>query len=236
MDKLKQWVTIAVLASVVLLAAGWFLLISPKKGEAADLRTEAAAQVSANAVLETQLSVLRTQAKELPKKQSELAAVAAKIPDNPSLPALIRALTEASTSAGVDFVSVTPGQPVLPVAAPVQATAPEPATAQTTPQVPVAPVAGGAAGGLATIPLAINVVGDYFDIAQFTNNLENLPRAMRVMDLTLAPGTSPTAPKTSTATADDGRSLSTTLNGSVFMAVNRPAATPVVAPPAVPAK
>ena len=59
MDKLKQYVTLTVLGAVVILAAGWFLLVSPKKGEAADLQTQAASQVSANAVLETQLQVLR---------------------------------------------------------------------------------------------------------------------------------------------------------------------------------
>ncbi len=242
-NKLKQWVTLAVLASVVLLAAGWFLLISPKKGEANDLRTQAASQVSANAALETQLSVLRAQAKDLPKKQAELAEVAAKIPDNPSLPALIRALTAASTSSGVEFVSVTPGQPVAPVAVAPVAVAPvvaEPstATAQTTPVAPIAPVAGGAAGTLATIPVALNVVGDYFDIAKFMANLEDLPRALRVVDVSLAPGVSPTATatKAGAGSAEDGRSLTSTINGSVFMAVNRPVATAVVAPSAAPAK
>lgn len=238
MDKLKQWVTLAVLGSVVLLAAGWFLLISPKKGEANELRTQTASQISANAALETQLSVLRAQAKDLPKKQAELAEVAAKIPDNPSLPALIRALTAASTTSGVEFVSVTPGQPVAPVAVVPVAAAPETTTAQTTPVAPPAPVAGAAAGTLATIPVALNVVGDYFDIAQFMANLENLPRALRILDVGLAPGVSPTATatKAGAGSAEDGRSLTSTINGSVFMAVNRPVATAVVAPSAAPAK
>lgn len=238
MDKLRQWVTLTVLASVVLLAAGWFLLVSPKKGEASDLQAQAAQQVSANAALETQLQVLRAQAKDLPKKQAELASVAAKIPDNPSLPSLIRALTEASTSSGVDFVSVTPGAPVAPVVTvPVQAQIAEPTTAQTTPVAPAAPTAAGAAGSLATIPVALNVVGDYFDIAQFVANLENLPRALRVSNVTMAPGVSPTAvQKAGGASVEDGRSLTTTLSGSVYMAVNRPVATAVVAPPTAPAK
>ncbi len=242
MDKLRQWIALTVAGSLALLAAGWFLVISPKKDEAAELRTQAAAQVSANAMLETQLQVLRAQAKDLPQKQAELAQVAAKIPDNPSLPALIRALTAASTSAGIDFVSVTPGAPAaVVVATPAVPQAPESATSQTTPTAPVGPAAVGAgaagpAGALATIPVALNVVGDYFDIAQFVSEVENLPRALRVMDVTMAPGVSPTAPKDSKATPEDGRSLTTTINGTVFMAVNRPAATAVVAPPAAPVK
>ncbi len=235
MDTLKQWVTLTVLASVVILAAGWFLLVSPKKGEASDLQEQAASQLAANGVLETQLQVLRAQAKELPKKQADLARVAAKIPDNPSLPSLIRALTEASTSSGVDFVSVTPGAPVAAVTAPVAPVAAPPTTAQTTPVAPAPGAATGVAGSLSTIPVTLNVVGEYFDIAQFVSALENLPRALRISNLTLAPGVSPTAAKSSSAKAEDGSSLTTTLTGSVFMADNRPAATPVVAPVAAPA-
>jgi len=239
MDKLKQYVTLTVLGALMILAAGWFLLVSPKKGEAADLQDQAAQQVSANSVLETQLQVLRAQAKELPKKQAELARVAAKIPDNPSLPTLIRAITAASTSAGVEFVSVTPGPPAATVAAaPVAPVAPaDPAAAAAPGTVPaVAPAADGSAGTLASIPVALNVIGDYFEIEQFIANLENLPRALRVSNLTLAPGASPTAGQSAPTSTEDGRTLTSTITGSVFMAAGRPVATPVVAPVAAQAK
>ncbi|MEX2289866.1 MAG: type 4a pilus biogenesis protein PilO [Mycobacteriales bacterium] len=239
MDKLKQWVALTVLGCLAVMAGGWFLLVSPKRAEAAAVREQAASQESTNAGLRTQLEVLKAQAKDLPKKQADLARVAAKIPDNPSLPALIRALTAASTSAGVEFVSVTPGPPVA-VAAPVAA-APvagaAPADAAAAPAAPAAPTdpaaaaagAAGPAGALAEIPVAINVVGGYFEVAQFIANLENLPRAMRVTNLTLAPGSSPTAGDKAGST-EDGRTLTSTITGSVFLAANRPAATPVVAP------
>ena len=38
------------------------------------------------------------------------------------------------------------------------------------------------------IPLTINVVGGYFEAEQFLANLENLPRALRVTNLTMTPG------------------------------------------------
>jgi len=40
MDKLKQYVTFTVLGCLVVLAAGWFLLVSPKRSEAAELRAQ----------------------------------------------------------------------------------------------------------------------------------------------------------------------------------------------------
>lgn len=221
MDKVKQYVVFAVLGSVVVLAAGWFLLVSPKRSQAADLRAQATAQLSANTRLETQLQVLKAQAKALPKQQASLAAVAAKIPDNPALPALIRALTTASTSAGVELVSVTPGVPALPAAAAPTGTAAAPGAA---------PVAAGAgsAGQLVSIPLTLNIAGGYFQVQQFVANLEGLPRSMRVTTLSLAPGANPVKPvKTA---VDDGRTLLTTVTGQVFMAVNRPPAKAVTVP------
>ncbi len=91
-----------------------------------------------------------------------------------------------------------------------------------------AAAAAGPAGSLAAIPVAINIVGGYFEAEQFLANLENLPRAYRVTNLTMAPGDSPTA-KVKSGSAD-GRTLTSTITGSVYMAANRPAATPVVAP------
>lgn len=236
MDKLKQWVALTVLGCLGIAAAGWFLLVSPKKAEAADLQAQTASQESTNASLRTQLEVLKAQAKDLPAKQADLARVAAKIPDNPALPSLIRALTAAAASAGVELVSVTPGPPAA-VAVPVAAApvAADPAAPPADPAAaPAAPAAGAptatAAGTLAGIPVAINVVGGYFEVAQFMSNLENLPRALRVTNLTLAPGTSPVAGEGASTTVEDGSSLTSTITGSVFMAADRPAATPVVAP------
>jgi Tfp pilus assembly protein PilO len=238
MDKLKQWVALTVVGCLAIMAAGWFLLISPKRTDAAAVREQALSQEATNAGLRTQLEVLQAQAKDLPKKQADLARVAAKIPDNPGMPALIRALTAAGTSAGVQLVSVTPGAPAPVAAAAAVAVAPAPAAGAPAPAAPApaaaapadpnAPVAAGPAGALAAIPVALNVVGGYFEVSQFLANLENLPRAYRVTGLTLAPGASPTSKDK--ASTEDGRVLTSTITGSVYMAANRPAATPVVAP------
>lgn len=239
MDKMKQWVALTVVGCLGIMAAGWFLLVSPKKAEAADIREQAAGQEATNQGLRTKLEVLKAQAKDLPKKQADLARVAAKIPGDPGLPALIRALTAASTSAGVELVSVTPSEPapvvaaaVAPAAAPAApagAPAPGPAEDAAAPAAAAPAAAPATAGALAGIPIAINVVGGYFEVSQFLANLENLPRAFRVTELSIAPGTSPTDKSESTS-RNDGSSLTSTITGSVYMAANRPAATPVVAP------
>lgn len=230
MDKLKTSIMFTALAMAAVLGAGWFLLVSPQRGEAADLRAQAEASDASNATLQNQLTMLQAQAKDLPKQQAKLAAVAAKIPENPSLPALVRALTTAATAAGVDLVSLTPSAPVLAT--------PEVATVVTAPGAPAAPaapapppgsVAATGAGGLASIPLAMNVTGDYFEIQQFLSQLETLPRALRVGNLSVSPNA-----------GDKGNSrsiqLAAQIDGQVFMAVSTApsgVAAPAVAAPAV---
>ena len=230
MEKLKQYVVFTMLGCLAVVAAGWFLLVSPKRTEAAELRTAAAEQVTANAQLSTQLQVLKAQAKDLPKQQAKLAAVSARIPDNPALPALVRGLVTAAQSAAVELLSVTPGTPAVAAATPGAAAA------------PVAPAAGAAgttaapaaaaAEQLASIPLTLTVAGGYFQVAQFVANLENLPRSMRITNLSANPAANPMKPAASesSSSADDGRSLQTTITGQVFMAANRAPATAVTVP------
>jgi type IV pilus assembly protein PilO len=220
MEKLKQYVVFTVLGCLVVLAAGWFLLVSPKRSDAAALRVQTEGVTASNASLSTQLQVLKAQAKALPKQQAKLAAVAAKIPDNPALPAMIRALTTAATAAGVELVTVTPGPPAAFGAAPGSAAA------------AAAPTGSAASAGvLESIPVSLSVVGGYFQVEQFVARLEALPRSMRLTNLALVPGTNPVKPAPANGvTVDDGRSISATITGQVFMAANRPKAAAVTVP------
>lgn len=254
MDKLKQWVALTVVGCLAIVAGGWFLLVSPKRQHATELRQAAAIQVDANNALETQLVQLKAQARDLPKEQAKLAAVAARIPDSRAMPALIRALNKAAKSSGVELVSVSPSSTTLvaaaslatvPVAVPAAASPARPAAAPpagTSGAAVAAPAAASAsssaAGQLASIGVTLNVVGGFFQIEQFVSALESLQRSMRLTNVSLAPGVSPVRPVTSTASGpvDDGKSLTATLLGQVYTAVNRPPATAVVVPNAAAAK
>jgi Tfp pilus assembly protein PilO len=225
MDKLKQYVVFAVLGCLGVLAAGWFLLVSPKNTEAADLRSQADTQVGSNATLETQLASLKARAKELPKQQAKLAAIAARIPDNPALPAVVRALTTAATSNGVELISLTPAPPAVVGAA----TAAAPAAPAAPGAAPAAPAAGTTAGQLAQIGLTLNVIGGYFQVEKFIAAIENLPRSMRITTVSIAPGANPLK-KAGSSSVDDGKTLSATITGQVYMAANRPPALAVTIP------
>src|SRR5207302_2006088 len=84
----------------------------------------------------TRLQQARQDAKAV---QKQLERLQTEIPPTADLPSLIRLLQGAATAAAVDFMSVSPGQPVAPVAG----------------------------TGVSTIPTAIQVSGSFFSVEEF---------------------------------------------------------------------
>jgi Tfp pilus assembly protein PilO len=206
MDKMRQWTLLTVVGIVAVLGAGWFLAVSPQRHHAADLRSQAATQVTANSQLQQRVAQLEQQKKGLPAQQRRLNQIAAKIPDNPALPALIRQLSAAADGAGVDLVSLSPAQPVS--STPAGAATTVPATGATT------TTAGSAgAANVLQIPVTIQVQGSYFNIENFFDAVEKLPRAVLIpgWNLNIVQGSS---------------SVSTGASGSAGSATGAPALPP----------
>ncbi|GAC1323697.1 MAG: hypothetical protein NVSMB13_04010 [Mycobacteriales bacterium] len=227
-SNIKQLAALTVVATLAIAALGWFLLISPKNAQAAQLHTKATAQQATNATLRNELSILRTQGKNLVAQQARLADIATKVPDNPALPSLIRGLSDAADKAGVELVTIAPGNPVAV------------ATTTTTPTVVAAPAAGAAAPAagtpaaaaaapaspLAEIPLTLTISGGFFPVEQFLANLEGLSRSFQVTGINAAPGTSPVG----AGKAKVGLPLQVSITGRTFMtpAVAATAPAPIV--------
>ena len=93
MSLTRKWSLLAAVLVVAIFAAGWFLLIAPKRTEANDLKTQAATQERDNAALVQKLAELKAQQAELPQQRAKLAVFRTQIPDNPALPSLVRNLT-----------------------------------------------------------------------------------------------------------------------------------------------
>lgn len=223
LDQAKQWIALTLVGVLAVLAAGWFLLVSPKRSEAADVRAQVTAQQATNHGLDAQLAVLKAQAKALPAQQAQLAAVAAKIPDNPALPSLVRSLSKAAADAGVELFSLQPTTPLAEkgsaaAAPPVASTPVAPGAA------PAAPASTVSIGQLQSMTLSLNVVGGYFQVESFLDKLENLTRAFKVTTLALSPGTNPVKvvdPNAPVVNAPQAGTLMAVITGKVYLAVGR---------------
>jgi Tfp pilus assembly protein PilO len=224
MDKLKQWVALTLVGVLAVLAAGWFLLIAPKRSDAEAISAETATQDTRNASLRTALAVLKAQAKAEPAQVAKLAAISAKIPDNPALPALIRNLDKISASTGVDLISLSPSPPSS-IAAPVA-----PATPVAPGGTPVAagqPAVSAASGTLQSIGVSLTINGSYFQALEFIDGLEGLSRAFKVTGLTVTPAP---AQATTNARPLAKNAVAMTVTGTVFLAAGATPLAPVTVP------
>jgi Tfp pilus assembly protein PilO len=192
MEKMRQWTVLTAVGVFAVLAAGWFLMVSPQRSHAADVRAEVASQETTNSQLQARLAQLEAQKKGLPGQQRLLDQIAAKIPATPELPALIRQLSTAAQAAGVDLVTLAPAQPAaVTVARPAKPVTPSTSgTSTTTGTTTGAPsVSTPAATPLLQIPVSVTVRGTYFNLNTFFRNVEKLTRAMLVPQFKITPAT-----------------------------------------------
>ncbi|HEY3022586.1 MAG TPA: type 4a pilus biogenesis protein PilO [Actinomycetota bacterium] len=144
-----------------------FFLVLPKMNEVTKTQEDVAAAEAQETALRAQLASLREAQANAPQVKAQIAELSNEVPPTPDLPALIRLLTAAADASPVDFFTVAPGNPQL-----------DPT------------------GAFSTIPTAISVTGGYFALQQFLYKLESLPRAAKVISVSITPGG--TAPPGST--------------------------------------
>jgi type IV pilus assembly protein PilO len=225
MTATRKWSALTVLLIAAVLIASWFLLITPKRTEAAGLRAQKVEQDATNERLEQQMEVLKAQALDLPKQEAFLAQIRRQLPDNPALPALVRDLTNAARKAGLTLESLAPSDPVAVVDVTPVAVAPTtpPAEESSEGTTPVAAPVAPAAPTLFQVPIVVKASGSYFEVEQFINKIEALKRSFLVSGFTLKPG----ADKT------ESEQLEISVTGRVFLSPAQAAAvqaTTVVAP------
>ena len=231
----RKWSLLTAIVVVAVLAAGWFLLVSPKRSEAAELQLSAADQVAANDRLVQKIEVLKAQQADLPAQRALLARLQTQLPDNPSLPRLVRDLTAAGRKVGVTLDSLAPAPPepiaapvvTVPVAPPVtdtEAPAEADAASGDSAAVPApAPAPVVAAPSLYKVPVVITVSGSYFELEQYINKLEGFKRSLQVVGFTLAASEG----DPSSAAAGEASDLTLSLQSRVFISVPAAPAAPI---------
>lgn len=241
-NKTRVWVAGTLVLCLLLVVASWFLLISPKRAEAADLEQQAAGVQDSNLQLEARIAQLQVQFAELPSYQAELAALRQALPEDAALPTLVRDLDAMATAAGVSLMTLSPGTPVAVPTTAATPAAPAPAEgapteggASTDAEAAAPATPAPAASELVSIPASVVVNGDFFQAELFLKKLQaEMPRAFLVQTLTVQADTSSGA-ATAGAAATAAGNVSMTIAGSVFVLRSTPVAqpatpTPVTAP------
>lgn len=246
MGKLRQWTMLTALGCLAVLAAGWMLVVTPQQKDAAAARVQRDSALQSANALQAKYSMLLSEKAHLIDQQNKLLTFAQLMPDNPALPSLIRGLSAAADTAGVDLTTLSPSAPTL--LTPAAVTVPVPVTTSATGSsstklpsafAPVAPQ-------VAAIPLSLTIVGGYFEVERFLDALEGLKRAFQVTGLTITPGASGSSASGSTAVPASGAvaapstvlpgTLTVALTGKVFMMASAATPTLTTLPGVTPAK
>lgn len=212
-NRTGRWSLGAALLCLVLLAASWFLLISPRRADAAAVRAQAVESDTQAGLLTAKIDELKAEFADLPKQKAKLKAIKKQLPANATIPAFVRELQSLAAESGVDLISISPGTPAVVTSAD--------ATVAT-------PTSG--AGTLVSLPIGMVFDGDYFEDSLFLKNLQTrIDRSYLVTGIAAAPAPEPTTAATAAATptatgtaaAVDSRATlddaTLTLTGSLFV-------------------
>lgn len=155
---------VAVLASILVLGAGYFLLIGPRKGAVSKKQKEVEAvqqKVQAEKVAYRELLNIKNRSAEYEQKLAYLQSI---IPKEPELPGLIRsiqAVADPGGGAGVPWLAFSPSD----------VTAPE------------------AGAGYFVYTFSMRVGGFYDEIVDLLYRMERMPRAVVVDTVSITPTT-----------------------------------------------
>jgi Tfp pilus assembly protein PilO len=135
------------------------LLVLPKMGQVSQAQVQLDQAQRDKQTLESRKSALEDAKAAAPQARKTIAEVHNRIPPTADEPGLILLLQNAAINAGIDLVSLSPGTPALDTTS-----------------------------GLSKIAVAVSASGTYFDVTDFMYQIETLPRAAIVTNLSLAPG------------------------------------------------
>src|SRR4051812_35235629 len=157
-------------AGVVVILLWFVALWSPQGSALSDARKRKNDAQQQGATLRDQLTRLQQARADQPLKQSQLETLRVAIPDDPNLAQFILDANDAANKAGIQFLSISPTPPS--------------AQGQGTTAAP------GATAGAAPVPIrmAITISGGYFQVLDFINRLNRLPRIVVIDALTFSGG------------------------------------------------
>ncbi|MFC4058206.1 type 4a pilus biogenesis protein PilO [Planomonospora corallina] len=200
----RLWMIGGLLAAVLLLLSGWFVLISPEMDEADRLQADAETMQVQMATLRSKLADLRRENENLPRYRAELATARQALPTTADSEKFLRQLQQAGEATDAFVQGVNVGDPVQTEASGAQ---------------------------MHYLPVAVTVTGSAAEVEAFLDEIQHdQPRAVLVTSLTAQAedGGGDGAEDSGGGTLADGQS--TVVNLKIFVASQVPAETAADAP------
>jgi Tfp pilus assembly protein PilO len=181
MSRLNRRLLIPIGAGIGVLLVWFVFLWGPQGSALSTARKRANDAIARRETLRDQLTRLQQSRRDQPLKQAQLETLRVAIPDDPNLAQFILDANDAASRSGIDFLSISP----TPPASSTQGAGATPTT------VAGASASAGAGATAASIKMALSISGGYFQVLDFVNRLDRLPRIVVVDSLSL--GSQPTS-------------------------------------------
>lgn len=178
----RRGLLIVVGAALAVILVWYFAVFSPMSNGLHDARTKKAAAQAQTQSLKAQLAQLQGLSNNQPSQQADLMRLSTAVPDTPNLGDFILSANQIATQSGISWLSISPQPP-----------------------------AAGTAGQPATISLAITINGGFFQMLDYLNRLQSLPRLVVVDTLSLNAGGG-----TGTAATGGSPTLTVSVNARMF--------------------
>jgi Tfp pilus assembly protein PilO len=148
---------------VVFVVLVWFLVLSPIRGNISSTEASIEDQRSALSVAQTALAQAQATREEGQRNQARLLELAKMVPPAEELPSLLLQIQDLADQSGIDFIAISPGEPLAQQSNP----------------------------GFQIIPLDLQFQGTFFDVSDFAYRAEQMVAgpgrlvAIKSLDLTL---------------------------------------------------
>jgi type IV pilus assembly protein PilO len=100
------------LVLVVIVAVCWFMVLSPLRADIATSNASIEAERTKLAAAQAKLAQAETTRQEGKLNQARLLELAKMVPDSEEIPSLLLQIQELADQSGIEFISITPGEPV----------------------------------------------------------------------------------------------------------------------------
>ena len=168
----RDRIVIMVVLAVGVVVAGWMLVVSPKRDQAAALSTQISAQQTQLDTARTQLAAGQSAHRAFAGQYAQLAKLGEAVPPDDDVPSLIYQVQNAAQGAKVSFRSLQLGNAGSGSSSSSSSSTPGSSSAATAPaQLP--PGAAVGAAGLPTEQFTFTLTGNFSHLANFFNRLQN---------------------------------------------------------------
>jgi Tfp pilus assembly protein PilO len=155
----RLWIVAGAVGTVILVAATWFLLISPTRGRTDDLGRQAADARVALIRQRRDIAALAQKAAQLPRYQATLRSLQAALPADSGVPNFLRYLQESDDAVDVTVTGLSVSAPIQEKGTPV----------------------------VYALPITVTADGSPVNLGRFLDQLQHAqPRAVLVQSANLA--------------------------------------------------